>query len=437
MVAKCAYHPLVTAPSLPIHSLAGSHDSAGELVLVRSPGDAPLPRRRGGRATDRVAELTALLAGLVGQDAAIDRLAFRKALEARAPASVKALANDLACYAGFSALEGGIGLPASEARLVAYLEHCEARQLKPATVGRRIASLAVVHGLLGRPSPTRGTIVRDALRGFRRRVDVTQRQAGPLRFGEGIGSEPAKGFTLSALLAACDGTLPALRDAALLSLAYDTGLRVAELVRVAVRDIAPEPDGSAVLTVPSSKTDQAGQGAYAWLSPDTMRRVAAWREAAGFAAGPLFRRIAVVRTKAHAAKPAAALPAPPGLRWRLPAGSPTPAEAKPVLASTTYCIGEDPLTPAAVRLIIKRIARRAADEHLVNLFGEELDAAIAGLSTHSLRVGLTQDLFASGEDSGPIAQALRWTSTSTALRYGRKLAPSSNATARMLRRVRG
>lgn len=51
--------------------------------------------------------------------------------------------------------------------------------------------------------------------------------------------------------------------------------------------------------------------------------------------------------------------------------------------------------------------------------------------------GITQDLFASGEDAGPIAQALRWSSTSTALRYGRKLAPSSNATARMLREVRG
>lgn len=45
----------------------------------------------------------------------------------------------------------------------------------------------------------------------------------------------AKGFTLSALLQACPETLPGLRDAALLSLAYDTGLRVAELVRVRLR----------------------------------------------------------------------------------------------------------------------------------------------------------------------------------------------------------
>jgi hypothetical protein len=108
-----------------------------------------------------------------------------------------------------------------------------------------------------------------------------------------------------------------------------------------------------------------------------------------------------------------------------------------MMASTTFIVGDDPLTPAAVRLIIKRTARRAVGEHLVNLSGKEIDAAINGLSTHSLRVGLTQDLFASGEDAGPIAQALRSISTSTALRYGRKLAPASNATARMLREVRG
>jgi hypothetical protein len=77
-----------------------------------------------------------------------------------------------------------------------------------------------------------------------------------------------------------------------------------------------------------------------------------------------------------------------------------------------------------VRLIIKRTARRAADEHLVNLFGKELDAAIAALSTHSLRVG---------SNTGSVCQrrrrradcagsALDINSTSTALRYGRKLA---------------
>jgi integrase len=408
-----------------------------ELVMILPAGEGSLPRRTGGRATNRVAQLASLLANLVAEGATVDRLAFRKSLEARAEASVKALANDLACYADFCARVRGEGLPASEGRVVAYLEDCEVRKLKPASVGRRLASLAVVHGLLGSPSPTHGPIVRDALRGFRRRVDILQRQAGPLRFGEGVGVEPAKGFTLSVLLQACPGTLPGMRDAALLSLAYDTGLRVSELVRVAVAHIAPESDGTAALTIPTSKTDQEGKGAMAWLSPDTMRRIAAWQHGAGITAGPLFRRIGVLRTKARQADPLPELPAPPGYTWRLPVGTQRPLVREAALATTTFVVGDHALTPAAVRLIIKRTARRAVDEHLVNLSGKELDAAIAALSTHSLRVGLTQDLFATGEDAGPIAQALRWTSTSTALRYGRKLAPSSNATARMLGKVRG
>jgi hypothetical protein len=53
-----------------------------------------------------------------------------------------------------------------------------------------------------------------------------------------------------------------------------------------------------------------------------------------------------------------------------------------------------------------------------------------------LRVGLTQDLFAAGEDGVGIAQALRWSSPSTALRYGRKLAARSNVAARVLSRIR-
>ena len=405
-----------------------------EIVTVLPAGEGVLPRRKAGCAINRVTELTALIGNLVADGTAIDQLVYRKSLEARAPASVKALANDLACYASFCFRIRGPGLPASAAQIVAYLEDCEARRLSPATVSRRLATLAVVHGLLGVSSPTLAPVVRDALRGLRRRVSVRQRQAGPLRFGHGIGILAAPGFTLSALLEACPGTVMGLRDAALLSLGYDAGLRVSELVAIDCAHVTPLEDGAGILDVARSKTDQEGRGAEAWLSPDTMRRIAAWQREAGMTQGPLFRRIAANRTKAR--PPRRAIRSDE-VAWNAPY-DPTQMTAQPARPATVaYLIGADALTPAAVRLIIKRTAKRAAEEGLVSLFGKELDVAIAALSTHSLRVGLTQDLFAAGEDAGPIAQALRWTSTATALRYGRKLAPAATATARMLGKVRG
>lgn len=424
---------------------------APAVVTIISAGKAVLPQRQSGHAIDRIAQLTDLLSALVEPGHAIDALGYRKALEARSANTVKALANDLACYAAFCRSQAGPGLPASASRVVAYCEHLEALGIKPATAARRLTSLSVIHGLLGVTSPVQERVVRDTMAGYRRRQGTRQRQAGALRFGPGIeaalalrseddaaGEEGQAGrcaFSLTALLAACNNDPPGLRDAALLSLGYDTGLRVAELVRVSTEHIKQTEDGSGAgtLFIPTSKTDQTGHGAHAWISAESMRRIAAWLRVAEIRSGAVFRRVGVRRRKARDALTPVAIS-------RLRPNAQLTEErlygrkAKP--AQISYVIGEQALTPAAVRLILKRTALRAADLGLVELYGTALEAAIAQLSTHSLRVGLTQDLFASGADAGPVAQALRWTSTATALRYGRELAPASNATAQMLRDIR-
>jgi integrase len=415
------------SPPSPVSSVAGDET----VIAVCCPGEQTLPKRGSGGAIDRVAQLTAQIGALLVADGSIDEASFRKAIEARAPASVKALANDLEDYAAYCRSRRLAGLPATEARVVHYIEDCEARSLKPATVARRLASLAVIHSFIASTNPTKGEVVRDAMRGLRRRRGVAQRQAGPIRLGDDEpATAPAKGITLKALLEACEATPTGLRDAALLSLGYDTGLRVSELVAVRHADITLQDDGSAHLLVPRSKADQTGQGGYAWVSPETVRRIVAWTKAAGIGQGALFRRVAVRRFKAHEGTTAAPIRE---LAWNHRSGAERLGVSPPRSARIEYAIGEHALTPAAVRLIIKRNAQRAADLGHVSLQGRALEVAIATLSSHSLRVGLTQDLFAAGEDAGPIAQALRWSSPTTALRYGRQLVPASDATARHLR----
>lgn len=387
-----------------------------EIIVVRT-DDAALPTRSRSADAETVdMRLLRTIGGIVPPDLPpISQLGLETALAAMADASKAALASDLDCWRDWCGEEGCTPLPADPEDMVRYVNALDARGKKPATLARRIASLGSVHRLMGLASPAAPTdapMVRDALKAVRRRRGALQRQAAPLRLGKALDPNAAKGFTLTAMLDACGGDLQGLRDAALLSLGYDAGLRVSELTVVEETHIDPQEDGSATLFIPFSKTDQEQEGAWAWLSAETMRRVGAWQDASGIEEGLLFRRVGVDRRRASLSEPATAL------------------------ARTTYSIGTAPLTRQGVNGIYRRVAYAAYEQGLVTLPAGKLADAVKALSTHSLRVGLTQDLFAAGEDGAGIAQALRWSSPTTALRYGRKLAVRSNVAARVLSRVR-
>ena len=224
----------------------------------------------------------------------------------------------------------------------------------------------------------------------------------------GEGQQAPEGVTLRALLAACGEDLAGLRDAALFSLAYDAGLRVSELVETQVIDLTQAGDGSGRLSIAHSKTDQEGQGALAWVSPDTMARASAWLLATGIKEGPVFRRINVMSRPIDEGEE----------------------------AIVRVFVGTSALTRQGVVAILRRRVRAAIDLGLVELEPGSEAAAIAGLSAHSFRVGLTQDLFAAGEDGAGIALALRWSSPTTALRYARELNVGNNAAARVLGKIR-
>lgn len=410
--------------------------SDGEIVLHRIDSTALPQRRPGGMAEPVDQRLLRTIASSLASDLPpVSQLGVETALEAMAEATKAAIAADMDCFGRWCAENGYVSLPAGPETLVLYLRWLEAAGRKPATLSRRIASIASAHRLLGigerEGLPTDHPMVRNALRANRRRQGTVQRQAAPLRFGGALGELP--GFTISALLDACMSDPQGLRDGAMLSTGYDAGLRVSELTAAAVDHIDPQADGTGLLYIPRSKTDQEGQGSWAWLSAETMRRVQAWLQYSGIESGPLFRRVGIDRRRAREA----VAPRPYHLmagntrHWRERLrGSPA------IEAQVTYTIGETPLTRQGVCGIYRRIALKSVEAGFVELPTGKLDAAIAALSTHSLRVGLTQDLFAAGEDGAGIALTLRWSSPATALRYGRKLAVRSNSASRVLASVR-
>jgi len=387
---------------------------AAALVVVKADG-AALPTRSGragGQSPD--ARLLRTIGAIVPPDMPpVSQVGLKAALAAMADATKAAIAADLDCWRNWCAQELRNPLPADPEDLVRYVNSLDASGKKPSTLARRISSLGSIHRIMGLTtpaSPVDDPMVANALKAVRRSRGVVQRQAAPLRLGKALDPKAAKGFTLAALLDSCDSDVQGLRDAALLSLGYDAGLRVSELTRVEASQIEAQEDGSATLFIPFSKTDQEQEGAWAWLSAETMRRVGAWLEASAITEGVLFRRVGVDRRRAR--------------------------DDEATLARITYSIGSKPLTRQGVNAIYRRVAVAAYGHGLVTVPAGTLNTAIKALSTHSLRVGLTQDLFAAGEDGAGIAQALRWSSPATALRYGRKLAVQSNVAARVLSRVR-
>jgi site-specific recombinase XerD len=219
--------------------------------------------------------------------------------------SVRALKSDLEAFDLWCRRHNRIALPATPETVADYLDARAGQGGKPASLGRYKASIAKIHQLLDLKDPTPASLVKLRLQAIRRRLGTAQTQARPLRFKgpvRNVERDAPRGLNVRALLESCPEDLPGLRDRALLSAGYDTGLRASELVAIAVEHIleAIDPDAR-LLSIPRSKGDPEGEGATAFLSPRTVRAIAAWLEAAGIETGPVFRRVNVRRYKAKAA----------------------------------------------------------------------------------------------------------------------------------------
>lgn len=281
-----------------------------------------------------------------------------------------------------------------------------------ATLARYLVNIATAYRWAGLPSPTQSELVKLEMKALRRARGTAQRQAHPLRFkGEvqDLAHDPPAGICIARLLQAphrdWTGRVDwlGLRDRAMLLVAYDTALRASELVAVEVEHIeGPGRDGSGLLFIPQSKTDQEGEGRHAYLSRKTMEAIAGWRQATKVATGPLFRSI-----RFH------------------PDGSPRELLRKAVRADSV---------PGIYRRIVRQAWEQGA---LPDISEAQLEKLLPAIKGHSTRVGVAQDNFAAGEDLPAIMQAYGWKDTRTVLRYGKKLAARSGAASRLAAKVWG
>ena len=353
-------------------------------------------------------DLIADVRALVGGGEAIDAALLDAAMRGWSRNTRRAFRSDLTLWDGWCRKHGVSACEASPADVAAWiraLAGIDTPDMTPraaATIERYLVHVGWAYRMAGLPDPTADPLVKFERKAARKHLGVRQRQARAIRFKGDIADldSPASGVCLAHLIKACRRDALGLRDAALLRIAYDTGARRSELVAIDVAHIeGPDAEGAGILNIPSSKTDQASEGAEAYLAPATLAAIARWREVGGIDKGPLLRRVVT-----H-------------------------------FDGSIDRIGSARLHPNSIGLIYKRLVRRAWEKRLLGEMSEaELERWLKAVSSHSIRVGVAQDNFAAGEGLPAIMQAYRWRDARTVMRYGAKLAMKSGASARLAKR---
>lgn len=287
----------------------------------------------------------------------------------------RALRADLAVFAGWCHEHSRTQCPASPETVAAFVREMT-RDRKISTVRRYVSSISTLHRAAQADNPTRSEKVRLALKAVARTAAEKAKETGlPLR-------DQAEGLTqrdVDRILATTSESLMDRRDLALLLVGRDMLARRSELTAIRVEDLSIADDGTATVTIRQSKTDIAGEGAEQFLGPESTAAVRRWLDAAGIAAGPVFR------------------PVRKGGR-----------------------VGDRNLAPGEIPAILKRLASRAGIPR----------KRCERISGHSLRVGMAQDLVQNGADLPGVMQAGRWASPSMPALYTRKLEARRGAVAR-------
>lgn len=188
------------------------------------------------------------------------RAAREYAIAARAPNTLRAYRSDVEDFSTYCRVElgGASPLPANPETVALYVtDIAHGRNLKVSTIERRLASVSAWHKSHGHPSPTEERLVREVMKGMRRKEGSLQKQAAPLTVG-----------VLKRVLSAMREYDPktgkpraaVLRDRALLLVGFAGSFRRSELSALRVSDLEFFEGRGVVVLVRASKTDAAGSG---------------------------------------------------------------------------------------------------------------------------------------------------------------------------------
>lgn len=217
---------------------------------------------------------------------ALDDLGERATDFARASRSVATLRAYRADWSDFSAWCESVGrerLPTEPETVGLYLA-ARARELKVATLRRRVASIAVANKLVGGRLDTRHPAIADVLAGIRRELGARASPKNAISVDE-----------LRAMLRKLPDTVSGIRDRAILLIGFAGAFRRSELTALDLVDLNVNSRGVAI-TVRRSKTDQQGHGQTIGIPRSRkatcpVAALEAWLVRGNITAGPVFRPI--------------------------------------------------------------------------------------------------------------------------------------------------
>jgi len=208
-------------------------------------------------------------AALEGLDE-LDRRVAAALGDALPPNTWRAYAGDWRHWSRWADAHTLAGLPAQPVDVARYLV-AHAGLLTAGTLTRRLSAISKVHALSGHADdPTDDPAVREVLRGLRRSHGTAKRGAPPLWTSD-------LERIVDVTFIGHGGRSPAaVRDRALVLLAFTSALRRSELAALDVADCEFDPAGL-VVHVRRSKTDQTGEGAYVGIPHAGRERLCAVR----------------------------------------------------------------------------------------------------------------------------------------------------------------